>query len=308
MRYVEAINEALHELLEKDDKVFLIGGGVSSPFYAGQSIKGLLKRFGKERIIDTPISENCVAGVAIGAALSGMKPILMFPRMDFMYYAFDQLVNNASLMQQIYDYKINLTIWTCINRGGEQGAQHSQALQGIFTHIPGFKVYMPAVPESAKNLLIKAVKDDSLVLYIDDRWLYQTTDFYVYHDENGVSVSLGDNVTVVSTSYMSEEVRKVYEMKDIEFINVEILKPLNVEPIIESVKKTGKLIVVDAVWPYGGFAAEVLAQVSEKAHGYLTKPPIRITLPDRHAPTSTRLEKQYYPDHNDIINAVKKLG
>ena len=230
MKYVEEINQALHSLMEKDDKVFLIGGGVSSKFYAGQSIKGLLDRFGKERVIDTPVSENGVTGVAIGAALTGMRPILMFPRMDFMWYAMDQLMNNASLIEQIYDYKLPLTVWSCINRGGEQGAQHSQAIQGIFTHVPGFKVYMPTFSKSAKDLMIKAVNDDSLVLYIDDRWLYNT-DLV-----NDLDYNI-KNITVLTTSYMYEEARKNF-VGDI--INIEVLKPLNIEPIIKSVKNSGK--------------------------------------------------------------------
>ena len=136
--YVQAINEALHQMLEKDKRMFLIGQGVTSPWYVGATTIGLIDRFGPERVIDTPVSENGISGVAVGAALAGMRPVLVHPRMDFMYYAMDQIANHAANWYSMFGGQLSvpLTIWGIINRGGEQAAQHSQALQAMFTHIP----------------------------------------------------------------------------------------------------------------------------------------------------------------------------
>ena len=154
--YVEALNEALHQKLAADERVFLIGQGTNSPWYAGNSTIGLEHRFGKDRIIDTPVSESGITGAAVGASLGGMHPVLFFARMDFMYYAMDQIANNAANWHYMFGGQLSvpLTIWGIINRGGEQAAQHSQALQAIFTHIPGLKVVMPSTPYDAKGLLV----------------------------------------------------------------------------------------------------------------------------------------------------------
>src|SRR3972149_5607719 len=173
--FAEAINEALHQIIAKYDKAFLIGQGVTSPWYVGSTTVGLVQKFGPDRIIDTPTSENGITGVALGAALAGMHPILCFPRMDFMHYAMDQIANHIANWYFMFGGQLSapVTIWAIINRGGEQAAQHSQALQAVFTHIPGIKVVLPSTPYDAKGLLCAAVQDENPVMYIDDRWLYQ---------------------------------------------------------------------------------------------------------------------------------------
>jgi pyruvate dehydrogenase E1 component beta subunit len=166
--YAQAINETLHEMMDRDSRVFLIGQGVTSPWYVGTTTVGLLDRFGPERIIDTPVSENGVTGVAVGAALCGMRPVLMHPRMDFMYYAMDQIANHAANWHYMFGGQLSvpLTIWAIINRGGEQAAQHAQALQAVFAHIPGLKVVMPSNPYDAKGLLVASIEDENPVVYI----------------------------------------------------------------------------------------------------------------------------------------------
>src|SRR3990170_22724 len=175
--YVEAINEALHQIIAKDTRAFLIGQGVTSPWYVGSTTIGLIDQFGPGRIIDTPTSENAITGVALGTALAGLHPILCFPRMDFMHYAMDQIANHIANWYYMFGSQLNapVTIWAIINRGGEQAAQHSQALQAFFMHIPGLKVVMPSTPYDAKGLLIASVSDGNPVMYIDDRWLYGET-------------------------------------------------------------------------------------------------------------------------------------
>ena len=317
--YVQAINETLHQMLEKDSRVFLIGQGVTSPWYVGSTTVGLIDRFGPERVIDTPVSENGTTGVATGAALAGMRPILVHPRMDFMYYAMDQIANHAANWHYMFGGQLSvpLTIWGIINRGGEQAAQHSQALQAIFTHIPGLKVVMPSTPYDAKGLLVASIEDDNPVVYIDERWLYKHVgevpeEIYSVPIGRGMVSREGKDVTVVAISYMVFEATRAAESLEKEGIDVEVidlrsLKPLDENLLLESVKKTGRLVTADGGWKTCGAGAELAALVSEKAFEHLKAPIMRISLPDAPAPASSVLEKAYYPDANRIASEIKKL-
>ena len=317
--YTRAINETLHQVIEQDIRVFLIGQGVTSPWYVGSTTIGLIDRFGSKRIIDTPVSEDGVAGVAIGAALAGMRPVLNYPRMDFMYYAMDQIANQAANWHYMFGGQLSvpLTIWTIINRGGEQAAQHSQSLQAMFTHIPGLKVVMPSTPYDAKGLLIASIKDDNPVIYIDDRWLYSSMgevpeEMYSVPLGKGVIRREGKDATVVATSYMVTEAIKAAQSlgKDgleVEVIDLRSLKPLDESLLLESVKKTGRLIIADAGWKTCGVGAELAALVAEKGFSWLKAPIVRVSLPDTPAPASSVLEKAYYPDAENIVSVVKGL-
>ncbi len=317
--YVQAINETLHQMMEEDVRVFLIGQGVTSPWYVGTTTVGLLDRFGPQRIIDTPVSENGVTGVATGAALAGMRPVLVHPRLDFMYYAMDQIANHAANWHYMFggQMSVPLTIWGIINRGGEQAAQHSQALQAVFTHIPGLKVVMPSTPYDAKGLLVASVKDDNPVVYIDDRWLYNDLgevpeELYSVPIGKGVVRREGKDATVVATSYMVLEASKAAatlekENIDVEVIDLRSLKPLDESLLFESVKKTGRLVVTDGGWKTCGVSAEIAALAAEKVFQYLKAPIKRVSLPDTPAPASSALEKVYYPDADKIVSAVKGL-
>ncbi|RLG31622.1 alpha-ketoacid dehydrogenase subunit beta [Methanosarcinales archaeon] len=317
--YVQAINETLHQMMEKDKSVFLIGQGVNTPWYAGGSTIGLLKRFGPERIFDTPVSEDGVTGAAVGAALAGMRPILFHARMDFMLYAMDQIINHAANWYYMFGGQLSvpLTIWGIINRGGEQAAQHSQALQAMFTHIPGLKVVMPSTPYDAKGLLVASIEDDNPVVYIDERWLYNymgevPEELYSLLIGEGIIRREGEDVTVVATSYMVHEVTKAAESLDKKGIDVEVvdlrsLKPLDENLLFNSVKKTGRLVIADGGWKTCGIAAEISALVSENIFDNLKAPIMRVSLPDTPAPASLILEKAYYPKAKNIISTVKKL-
>lgn len=317
--YAQAINETLHQVMAEDARVFLIGQGITSPWYVGTTTVGLIDRFGPRRIIDTPVSENGVTGVAIGAALAGMRPILVHPRMDFMYYAMDQIANQAANWHYMFggQTSIPLTIWGIINRGGEQGAQHSQALQAIFTHIPGLKVVMPSTPHDAKGLLVASVADDNPVIFIDDRWLYREVgevppELYSVPIGEGVVRKAGKDATVVATSYMVLQVSRAATLLEKENISAEVidlrsLKPMDDNLLIESVKKTGRLVIADGGWKTCGVGAEITALVSEKALHYLKAPIVRVSLPDAPAPASSALERLYYPDASKIVSAVKRL-
>lgn len=318
LSYVEAINETLHQMVEKNEKVFLIGQGVTSPWYVGATTVGLIDRF-PDRVIDTPVSENGITGAAVGAALAGMRPILVHPRMDFMYYAMDQIANHAANWYYMFGGQLSvpITIWGIINRGGEQAAQHSQALQAMFTHIPGLKVVMPSTPYDAKGLLVASIEDDNPVIYIDERWLYDFVgevpdELYTVPIGKGVVRKKGKDVTVVATSYMVHEAMKAAESLEREGINIEIidlrsLKPLDENIIFDSVKKTGRLVIADGGWKTCGVAAEISALVTESIFEHLKAPIMRVSLPDTPAPASSVLEKVYYKKAEDIVSTVKKL-
>ncbi len=317
--YVQAINETLHQMMEKDERVFLIGQGVTSPWYVGKTTVGLIEHFGGERIIDTPVSENGITGAAVGAALAGMRPILVHPRMDFMYLAMDQIVNNAANWHYMFGGQLSvpLTIWGIINRGGEQAAQHSQALQSIFMHIPGLKVVMPSTPYDAKGLLVASIEDDNPVIYIDDRFLYNQIgevpeEIYRVPIGKGVVRRAGKDVTVVATSYMVIEATEAAIGLEKEGIGVEVidlrsLKPMDEELLFESVRKTGRLVIIDAAWKTCGVGAEIAALVASSIFDHLKTPIIRVSLPDTPAPASSVLEMAYYVDIKCITSAVKNL-
>jgi pyruvate dehydrogenase E1 component beta subunit len=319
LQYSLAINEAIYQMMESDESVFLIGQGVKSPWYVGNTSQGLLEKFGPKRIIDTPVSENAVTGAAVGAAVAGMKPIVVHPRIDFMMYALDPIINEAANWHYMFGGRssVPVVIWGIINRGGEQAAQHSQALHALFAHIPGLKVVMPSTPYDAKGLMIAAIKDYNPVIYLDDRWLYDLDgevpeEAYSVPIGRGIIRKGGKDATLVSTSFMAIESIKASEYLkktgiDVEVIDLRSVKPLDIELLLESVKKTGRLVVADGGWKSCGLAAEVSAMVCENIFKYLKAPIMRITLPDVPAPASSVLEKAYYPNSNDIVKALKEV-
>lgn len=319
LAYSLAINEAFHQMMEDDPSVFLIGQGTKSPWYVGNTAQGLLERFGEDRVIDTPVSENAMTGAAVGAALAGMRPIVVHPRMDFMFYAFDPIFNAAANWHYMNGGKSSVPVvfWGVINRGGEQAAQHSQALHAMFAHAPGLKVVMPATPYDAKGLMVAAIRDANPVVYIDDRWLYRNKDtvpeeLYEVEIGRGIIRKTGKDVTLVALSYMAHEaVQAIQELSqagiDVELIDPRTVKPLDVDLILQSVIKTGRLVVADVGWLTCGVASEIAALAAEHAFHHLKAPVQRITLPDCPAPASISLEKVYYKKSRDIVATVKSL-
>ncbi|HRV43484.1 MAG TPA: pyruvate dehydrogenase complex E1 component subunit beta [Syntrophales bacterium] len=319
MTYSLAINEALHQAMEADPVVFIIGQGVKSPWYVGNTAQGLLDRFGPARVIDTPVSENAVTGAAVGAAVAGMRPIVVHPRMDFMFYAFDPIVNEAANWHYMSGgcSSVPVVFWGIINRGGEQAAQHSQALHGMFAHVPGLKVVMPATPYDAKGLMLAAIRDPNPVVFVDDRWLYGQEgpvpeEPYEVEIGRGRLVRGGKDVTLVASSWMVHEAERAALLLEGEGIGAEVIdlrtiKPLDIDLILSSLDKTGRLVVVDGGWRTCGLAAEVAALAAEGGFGSLKAPVVRVTLPDCPAPASAALEKVYYRTAADICRAARKL-
>ena len=319
LQYSMAINEALRQMMEMDPSVILLGQGVKSPWYVGNTAHDLLERFGEDRVIDTPVSENGITGAAVGAAIAGMKPIVVHPRMDFMYFAFDPIINEAANWFYMNGGKASVPVvfWGIINRRGEQAAQHSQAIHGIFAHVPGLKVVMPATAYDAKGLMIAAIRDPNPVVFVDERLLYRLEEpvpeeIYSVEIGKGRIRRKGKNVTVVAISYMVHEAMRAAEELAAEGVDVEVIdlrtaKPLDRELILDSVKKTGRLVVADVGWQSFGISAEIAAFVSERSFDALKAPIIRVALPDCPAPASRELEDEYYPTANDILKAVRKL-
>jgi pyruvate/2-oxoglutarate/acetoin dehydrogenase E1 component len=318
LSYAQAIREAHAQLLASDPRVFVLGQGLWSPWYAATSLQDLDKEFGRDRIIDSPVSENATTGAGIGAALAGMRPIVFHPRMDFMLLAVDPVVNQAANWSYMFAGRVRVpvVIRAVINRGGEQGAQHSQALQAMFMHVPGLKVVMPSTAHDAKGLLIAAVQDDNPVIYIDDRWLYDVTDgvpeaMYTVPIGAAAVRRRGRDVTIVATSYMAAEAMKAVATLearglDPELIDLRSVKPWDREAVFASVARTGRLVVADAGWQTGGVAAEIVAAVACEIFDALKAPAVRVCLPDIPAPLSRPIETAYYVGADDLVAAVEK--
>ena len=318
LTYAQAIREAHAQLLASDPRVFLLGQGLWSPWYAGTSLRDIDKEFGRDRILDSPVSENATTGAAIGAAMAGMRPIVFHPRMDFMLLAVDPIVNQAANWAYMFGGQVSVpvVIRAAINRGGEQAAQHSQALQAMFMHIPGLKVVMPSTPYDAKGLLISAVRDGNPVMYIDDRWLYEDEgevpeEMYAVPLGRAAVRRSGRDVTIVATSFMAAQAvlaapRLEGEGIDAELIDLRTLKPWDRETVFASVRKTGRLVVADAAWKTAGAAAEIAAVVAEELFGALRAPVSRVCLPDAPAPMSVPLEEAYYVGTDEIVGAARR--
>lgn len=319
MTYNDALLEATSQLLETDPTVFVIGEGVDDSGGVFGTTLGLHKKFGKDRVMDSPLAENGITGVAVGAAIAGMKPILVHMRIDFLPLSIDQIINHAAKWHYIFGGKLNvpLTIRSIIGRGWGSAAQHSQSLQALFTNIPGLKVVMPATPYDAKGLLVSSVRDGNPVISIEHRWLYGhmghvPEELYEVPIGKGIVRRKGTDVTIAALSLMVQESVKAAEIlsKDgieCEVIDLRTVKPLDMEIIIESVEKTGRLVVADTGWKDGGPGAEIIARVMEEAFGALKAAPARINLPEAPTPASPVLEKAYYPTVDGIVSAVKKI-
>lgn len=317
--YVEALNQGLAQALEADERVILIGQGVTSPWYVGSSTRGLFDRFGPNRVVDTPVSESAVTGAAVGAALAGMRPIVVHPRMDFMFYACDAIINHAANWQYMFGghSHVPIVFWGIINRGGAQGAQHSQAIHGLFAHVPGLKVALPSTPYDAKGLLLAAIEDEDPVVFVDDRWLYHETGIVPearYQVPLGTAAIRrnGTDITIAATSWMTLQCLRAADLLaahgvDAEVVDLRCLKPLDTPGVLQSVSNTGRFLIVDGGWRSYGASAELCALVSERMFASLKCAPMRIALPDLPAPAARSLEQTYYPDAECIVTAVQQM-
>jgi len=320
MTYKDASAEALLQAMEKDEKVFLMGEGVDNIMGIYGQVLPAYKKFGPSRVIDTPLSENGLTGFVIGAALDGMRPVLIHQRNDFMLLAMDQMVNQAANLRYASGglHKVPLTILSFVARRPGEGCQHSHSLQSVFAHFPGIKVGMPASAVDVKGMLLSAIFDDDPVIILEHRHnpLFEKKEFVPegYYETPFTSniVVSGQDITIVTVSIAllnAIEANNKLNARGIypEIIDLRWLRPLDIESIVQSVEKTGKLLVVDTGWKACSISSEIVALVVEKAYGFLKCPPRRITLPDAPCPASQFLEPHYHPTAAIIVKTVREM-
>ena len=321
MQYGEAIRNGFNYLLDSDKSVIVIGQGLWSPWYVGDTMRDLEKIYGTQRVIDTPVSELACTGAGVGAALCGYRPIVTHPRVDFALLATDQMVNQAAKWNSMFggNSPVPVVFRMIVNRGGEQGAQHSQSLYSWFAHIPGLRVVVPSTPQDAQDLLIAATLCDDPVVYIDDRWLYEIDDEVT--EPKSVDLSTqgpkvlreGKDITLVGLSWTTKLLMDAAQRLEVEGISCEVvdlrvLNPLDASAIIKSVAKTTKLLVAEGDWISYGIGSEVITRVIENlGPKVLSAAPRRHGLADAPAPTSKPLESIYYPHVDDVIKSIKKM-
>lgn len=320
INYVEALREALDYKMQEDSSVFLLGQGVDDPGGMFGVTRDFHKKYGEQRVFDTPVSEEGITGICTGAAMCGMRPVYFHNRPDFLLLSFNQLVNHASKLHWMDNGKthIPLTIWAAIGRGWGCGPQHSQAIQGLLLGVPGLKIVMPSTPYDAKGLMISAIEDNNPVLIFEHRWLMNRkgevpAENYRIPIGKGVYRQRGDALTIAGTSHTIDlaftAAKQLAESHDIhaEVIDLRTLKPLDEEILVESVNKTKKLLVVDTGWAMAGACAEIAFTVQSRCFKQLKSPIQRIGLPDCPSPAGYFLEQFYYPTVETIKQAILKL-
>ncbi|MBP9841508.1 MAG: alpha-ketoacid dehydrogenase subunit beta [Simkaniaceae bacterium] len=317
LTFAEALLQAADQALAIDPNVLVMGLGVPDPKGIFGTTTGLQNKYGKERVLDIPCSENGMTGIAIGAAILGMRPILTHQRVDFALLSLDQIINNASKWHYMFggEMKVPLVIRLIIGRGWGQGPQHSQTLHSLFAHIPGLKVVMPSSPYDAKGLLLSAIADDNPVIFIEHRWLHNIhgpvpKEMYTVPLGKGKILQEGTDVTIVAASHMTIEAYRALPLLKEQGISAELIDlrsilPFDKDMILQSVRKTGRLVVADPDWKTGGFAAEVITSVVETT--LLKCPPQRVCYPDRLIPSSPALAEHFYPSFMHLASTVLQM-
>jgi len=315
----EAISQALWEEMERDPKVFIIGEevGVWGGTYA--VTKGFYDHFGGERIRDTPISEAAIVGAAIGAALTGLRPVAELMTINFAYVAMEHIVNEAAKLHYMFNGKfvLPMVIRTVSGGGRQLGATHSQTPDVIFAHFPGLKVVAPGTHADAKGLLKAAIRSNDPILFIEHATLYQTRvevpeGDYVVPIGKSIVQRPGRDVTIVTYSKMLETSTKAAdelakEGIEVEIVDLRTLRPLDIEPVIESFKKTNRAVIVEEGWRSYGVGAEISARIYEQAFDYVDAPIVRVAQKEVPLPYNRQLEQLALPQVQDVIAAVKDV-
>ena len=318
LKYSQALLEAADICLARDPSVYVMGLGVPDPKGIFGTTVGLQEKYGLNRVMDMPTSENCMTGVAIGSAIVGMRPILTHQRLDFALLTMEQLVNQAAKWHYMFggQSRVPLVVRMVVGRGWGQGPQHSQSLQAWFAHIPGLKVVMPTTPHDAKGLFIASVEDNNPVVFLDHRWLHNIEGevpegHYAVPIGKARTARRGKDGTIVSVSYMTLEALRAAEVlsKDgiqAEVIDLRTVSQIDWDTILKSVVKTGRLVVTDLANKSFGIGAEVVARIAEHDPAMLKSAVSRVSLPDFPTPTAPNLAKNYYPRASHIVSAVRK--
>ncbi len=312
----DAIREGLTEIAVRDSSVLLMAEGISDPSSVYGTTAGIGKYIDPKRIIEMPVSENGLCGVAVGAALMGKRPVISFHRVEFALLAMEQIVNNAAKAHYISNgrAKVPLVIRMIVGRGWGQGPEHSQSMEAVFSHFPGLKVLMPTYPRDGKGLVIAAVEDNNPVLIIEHRWCHYATGhvpegYYTEPLDGPRAVHQGKDVTIVATSYMTlEAVRAAEALEKIGYsatiFDLRVLRPLMLDRIFESVQQTGRLLTVDTGFKMFGIGAEVVAEVVAHCFSALKSAPLRMRLPDHPTPSSRGFVPGYYADSTSILRNI----
>ena len=319
IQFREAVCEAMSEEMRTDESIFLMGEEVAEYNGAYKASKGMLDEFGPKRVIDTPISELGFAGVAIGSTMTGNRPIVDFMTFNFSLVGIDQIINNAAKIRQMSGGQFNCPI---VFRGptasaGQLAATHSQAFENWFANTPGLKVIVPSNPYDAKGLLKSAIRDDDPVIFMESEQMYGDKG-EVPDGEYTIPIGVADikregtDVTIVSFGKIIKEAYKAADELDKENISCEIIdlrtvRPMDHETILNSVKKTNRLVILEEAWPFGNVATEITYQVQSQAFDYLDAPIEKINTADTPAPYSPVLLKEWLPNSEDVIKAVKKV-
>jgi pyruvate dehydrogenase E1 component beta subunit len=316
--YREALNQAMREEMERDASVFIMGEEVGHYNGAYKVTQGLLQRFSERRVVDAPIAEMGFAGIGVGAAMVGLRPIIEFMTFNFSLVAIDQIVNNAAKIFQMSGGQYNIPI-VFRGPGGpavQVGSQHSQSLESYYAHVPGLKVVMPSTAFDAKGLLKSAIRDDNPVVFIEGETLYNTT-WEVPDGEQLIPIGLADvkrtgkDITLIAWSKMVwtclDAAKLLAEQGiDAEVVDVRSLRPLDIETLATSVKKTGRCVIVEVGWPVAGYGAEVAYQMQRHCMDMLDAPIERVTSDDVPMPYAKNLEDEVQPQVKDVVAAVKR--
>ena len=319
LTYAQAINEGMHQVMSEHGNVIAYGLGVDDPKAIFGTTLGLKEAFGSERVFDMPTSENAMTGVAIGAALNGIRSVMVHQRLDFFLLAIDQLVNSAAKWYFMFggQKSVPIVIRLVLGRGWGQGPTHSQNLQAWFAHIPGLKVVMPTTPFDAKGLLVSSIFDNNPVIFLEHRWLHNTSGEVpesIYRVPIGAAnvVRSGSKVTIVAMSYMTIEA--IHAAKyldrygiDCEVIDLRTVRPIDWPLIVESVRKTGHLVALDTGHATISVASEIIANSAINCWEALVKAPIRIAMPDYPEGTSYALTKNYHPRAENIARKIAEM-
>ena len=314
-----AINEALRQEMRRDPNVYVIGEDVGVFGGCFGVTAGLIDEFGPKRVIDTPITESAIIGNALGAAATGLRPVAEIMFMDFVGVTMDQIYNQAAKMRYMFGgkAKIPMVIRTACGAGGSAAAQHSQSLEAWFMHVPGLKVVAPSTAYDAKGLLVSSIRDDNPVIFVEHKFIYDLEgevpeDIYSIPLGKADVKRQGSDVTVIATMAMVHKALEAAEELSKEGISVEVidprtLQPLDGETIIESVKKTHKVVIVHEAVKFAGPGAEIAAMIAEEAFDYLDAPIKRVAAPFTPVPFSPVLEQEYIPSKEKIIAAIREV-
>ena len=319
INYREALKEALTEEMDRDKRVIIIGEDIGVYGGSFKVTLGLIEKYGPQRIIDTPISENSLIGVAVGAAVHGMRPVAEISFIDFITLAMDQIVNGAAKIPAFSGelFKTPLVIRTQGGIGRGIGGQHEQSLEAWFVHTPGLKVVMPSTPYDAKGLLKTSIRDEGTVVFIENKKLYPL-EGDIPEEEYLIPLGKADikregiDLTVIATSYMVHESLKAAEILEGEGISIEIVDPRTLVPfdydtVLDSVKKTGKVMITHEAVKRGGIGAEISAIIAEEAFDYLKAPIYRLAAPNIVIPYNYSLDEYCIPGVNDIVSKVREI-